>query len=189
MAGSQANTAAQDGRVRGARQPRSLPSRLSGKTRPRRNPRQISASSRAVAAVCGREDERAVDRAGRGADDQVRGHAALVQRAQHPNLDRAEAATSGEHERDGAGMRTHNHSACRGRGPYTASPATALPRAVSKRRGAGDTKKRRPATTPQEGGIMSVARSEPPPTSRLGCATRSSASRATPPTRPTRCCA
>ena len=46
-----------------------------------------------------RRHERAVERTGRGADDDVRADAVLVEDAQHAHLDGAEPGTAGEDER------------------------------------------------------------------------------------------
>ena len=46
-------------------------------------------------------DEGAVDGARGGGDEQVGRDASLIERAQHPDLDRAESGTAGEDEGDG----------------------------------------------------------------------------------------
>ena len=70
-----------------------------------------------------RRDERAIDRADGGADDQVRDDAALIQRAQHADLYRPEARAPGEDERDAIRARTHARLGVTGRsGSYAARP-------------------------------------------------------------------
>ena len=106
----------------------------------RRSPRQIAASSPAVATVGGRETRNAAFRgSGRGADQQVGYGAALVQGVYHPRLHGAQGGTAGQHERSarrsrraaagrragGDGDGAHRRSAPAGRVlPGAGSPVT-----------------------------------------------------------------
>ena len=69
-------------------------------------------------------DERAVERAGRRPDDEVRRDAALVEGAEHPDLDGAEARSAGEDEGDGGSAARCHHPGLRRPGARCyASPA------------------------------------------------------------------
>ena len=71
-----------------------------------------------------RRDERAVERAGRGPDDQVRRDAALVEGVEHPDLDGAEPGSAREDEGDGGSAARCHHPGLRRPGARCyASPA------------------------------------------------------------------
>ena len=67
-------------------------------------PRHSSVSRSITASVGLAGDQRAVERADAGAEHQVGDDAALEQRAQHADLDRAEDAAAAEHERGRHGL-------------------------------------------------------------------------------------